>query len=276
MHESDKQNFSTYVSAFNLIKNNFDYKKALKNFCTFSDEVVVACNTSEDNSLEELKKLSKKSDYKNLVVIDTDFDYSDNRFDGKIKNAALQATTKPLKISMDMDERFILQQRNLWDFYGKRLLETNFDCLAIPSIDLYGSLKTIRKNHNIGIKFRLHRSGLFRGVVNFAEKENGLIDINRSDTCELVDANHNLARVCYFIPQEDLIPSKCSNLMNFPYTIHLGWIDFDYRININKVWKPHWENRAGYEIDNIILDKQTLNEEPVIEHYLPLYDLENV
>ena len=79
--------FSIYSSAFNLIKNKFDYESAIENFCTFAEEVVIAVNTSEDNTYETLLELSSK--YQNLKVIPTSFSYGDILFDGKIKNAPL-------------------------------------------------------------------------------------------------------------------------------------------------------------------------------------------
>ena len=52
--------FSIYSSAFNLIKNNFDYKEAIDNFCNFAEEVVIAVNTSEDDTLQVLQNLSSE------------------------------------------------------------------------------------------------------------------------------------------------------------------------------------------------------------------------
>ena len=54
----DKNFYSVYVSAFNLIQNEFDYKYHIDNFCEFvgdSGDVTICCNSSIDNTLEELK-----------------------------------------------------------------------------------------------------------------------------------------------------------------------------------------------------------------------------
>jgi GDP-D-mannose dehydratase len=47
--------FSIYTSAFNLIKNKFNYRFYIQNFSQFADEVVIAINTSEDNSVNEVR-----------------------------------------------------------------------------------------------------------------------------------------------------------------------------------------------------------------------------
>ena len=58
--------FSIYSSAFNVIKNSFDYKEAVENFCSFAEEVVICVNQSEDSSLEAFEELKKE--YKNLLI----------------------------------------------------------------------------------------------------------------------------------------------------------------------------------------------------------------
>ena len=50
---------SIYSTAFNVIKNNFDYKDAVKNFCLFAQEVVISINESEDNTWEAFEELKE-------------------------------------------------------------------------------------------------------------------------------------------------------------------------------------------------------------------------
>jgi len=60
--------FSIYTIAFNVVKNQFDFKEAVENFCFFAEEVVVAVNKSEDGTLEQFLKL--QSTYDNLKIVE--------------------------------------------------------------------------------------------------------------------------------------------------------------------------------------------------------------
>ena len=60
--------FSIYSTAFNVVKNNFDYEEAIDNFCSFAEEVVISVNQSEDNTYEELSRLRDEK-YSNLKCI---------------------------------------------------------------------------------------------------------------------------------------------------------------------------------------------------------------
>ena len=82
---------SIYTCGFNLINNQFDWKSALQNyldFCLFDkDEVVIAINTSEDETLKEVTSFAKGTCIK---IVSTNFDYNDPLCVGKIKNEALK------------------------------------------------------------------------------------------------------------------------------------------------------------------------------------------
>ena len=67
--------FSIYSTAFNVIKNSFDYKEAVSNFCSFAEEVVISINHSEDSTLEAFEELLK--DYDNLKLVKADISYDD-------------------------------------------------------------------------------------------------------------------------------------------------------------------------------------------------------
>lgn len=262
--------FSIYASAFNLVKNNFDYKGALDNFAAFADEVVLAINTSEDNTLGVLQAYITEKDYKNVKLIETKFDYKDNEFDGKIKNAALQATTQPVKVSMDMDERIPLSQKDKWIHYGNLLLQSNIMAFFVPSIDLWGDKDHIRMAHDIGVKWRMHKKGCYRGVVNYARRMDGKIDTSQSDTCELINGNGELIPAAHIIPnQAYFMPIHAGFLKSCIYTVHYGYIDFQYRLNINKFWKEKWEERSG-QPENVATKIEELTKEKVIKHNLPL------
>ncbi len=228
--------FSIYSSAFNLIKNQFNFRKSIHRFCEFAEEVVICVNTSEDNTFDELKKL--QLNYTNLVIINSDFSYEDPLLDGKIKNEALQATSNEIKIGLDMDEYIPYCQKTIWKKLSASLLEDTVSCYMIPSVNLYKD-----ENHYFSInpKWYMHKSGLFRGAVNFAKKNDGTVDTNRSDTCELIDSHGNLvnSRVTY-------CDIKYLQDGNFPFVIHEGYMDLDARLLRNKnFWEKHWFVESG-------------------------------
>ena len=109
-----------------------------------------------------------------------------------------------------------------------------------PSVNLYKD-----KNHlkDINAKWYMHKKGLFRGPVNFARKEDGTVDTNKSDTCELIDADGNLVEWKPFT--KDLFV-----LENFayPFVVHTGYIDLEARLKRNEeFWSEHWRKESGGE-----------------------------
>lgn len=228
--------FSIYSSAFNLIKNNFSYKETIANFCSFADEVVIAINKSEDNTIEAIKSLK----HNNLNIIELDIPYNDPLLDGKVKNGALQATTQEFKIGLDMDEYIPLNQKPMWENLAYQLRFDNVDCYMIPSLNLYKN-----KDHYFSItnKWYLHKGNLYRGAVNFAKRANGTIDTTKSDSCELIDSEGNLAKSKYLPNDIRLLRKK-----NVPFVVHTGYLDFHNRILRNEnFWKNHWEIESGGE-----------------------------
>lgn len=227
---------SIYTSAFNLIKNKFDYKNTLQKFADFADEVVIAINSSSDDTLIEIQKLSYKLD--NLKVVSCDFSYEDPWMDGKIKNCALQNTTQLLKIGLDMDEYIPLYQKSLWLDLADNLLCDTYMCYMIASLNLY---KDFNHYYSIGHKWYLHKSGLFRGPVNFARKSNGTVDTTKSDTCELIDKNGNLVKSRMFDNSIEALRQGKT-----PYVIHTGYVDLEARLIRNKnFWSQHWLTESG-------------------------------
>lgn len=228
---------SIYSSAFNLLKNNFDYFFSINKFCSFADEVVIAVNTSEDDTLENLNLLTRQ--FKNLIIISTDISYDDPLLDGKIKNAALQHTSSSIKIGLDMDEYIPLWQKNIW-YHLAHLLsnETDYLCYMIPSLNLYGNIDSYTF---INPKWYMHKSGLFRGPVNFAKLKNNCVDTNKSDTCELINSIGNL------VPSK-ILPTDIETLRSgyYPFVVHTGYVSFDARLQRNQnFWKKHWLVESG-------------------------------
>lgn len=227
---------SIYTSAFNLIENKFNYQVSIGRFCEFADEVVVCVNTSVDSTFNELKKLSET--HKNLIIIDSDFSYEDPLLDGKIKNKALQATSNPFKIGLDMDEYIPIWQKPMWNELIIMLHSHQADCFMIPSINLYKD-----KDHYFSIspKWYLHKEGLFRGAVNFARNSDGTVDTNRSDTCELIYQNGDLVSSAMTINEIEALRSN-----NLPFVVHEGYMNLDERLVRNKnFWSKHWLIESG-------------------------------
>jgi|LakMenEpi03Aug12_release.lakeMendotaPanAssembly.Ray.scaffolds.fasta_scaffold30177_8 hypothetical protein len=229
---------SIYSSAFNLIKNNFDFVFSINNFCNFANEVVIAVNTSEDDTLSSLINLTNT--YKNLKIISTNFSYEDPLLDGKIKNESLQNTTQSIKIGLDMDEYIPLRQKSIWLQLAQQLKNDDCYCYMIPSINLY---KDYDHYFSITPKWYIHKSGLFRGPVNFARKNNGTIDTSKSDSCELIDDNGNLV-------SSKIAPYHIDDLRTglFPFVVHTGYLSLENRLLRNKnFWSDHWLKESGGE-----------------------------
>lgn len=257
-------NFSIYCAGYNLIKNSFDIDESLRNFCSFADEVVLATTVfTEDESIELLK--SKLKEYPNLRLVITDFSFDNYAFDGLIKNAALQETSKKFKICLDLDERIPLYQKDLWEECSKVLDEKGVDSFLIPSINLCGDVKHYK---DIGYKWYLHKSGLKRGIVSFAKLDNGKIDIKRSDTCELLLPNDELVSNILRFPNS--IEQLYSN--RIPFIFHLWGVNIKQRIIQNKFWKPVWENRSGAPIDNVLENELDIASIPIYNHQLRLWN----
>lgn len=240
--------FSIYTSGFNLIKNDFDYIGALTNFCSFADEVVVAINTSADNTLVKVEGLLRL--FPNLIVIPTDFSYKDPGMDGKIKNAALQYCTNDIVIQLDLDERIVHEQKKEWIRYAIQLKQSEAVAFMIPVLNLYKDIDHIK---DISSKWYLHkRLGTYRGVVKFARLDNGCHNTDRSDSCELIDNNGNLVQTFYLLHPSMDINEKLKIIKDhsLPYVVHYGYLDLDRRIALNRgFWKNHWSIEAGKEID---------------------------
>jgi hypothetical protein len=240
--------FSIYSSAFNVIKNSFDYKEAVQNFCSFAEEVVICVNKSEDESLDAFNNLM--IEYSNLKIISSDFSYNDPLLDGKVKNEALQNTSYPYKIGLDMDERIPVRHKYRWTKIAEFML--NYNDIAgflIPSVDLWKDKAHVQAdpNKNKNFKWYLHKQGLYRGAVNFAKLEDGKIDREKSDTCELIDLYGNLVPTPKIYKEFQKDEDYFQWLENESiFVFHIGFLDFNKKIIRNKnFWNKHWELVSG-------------------------------
>ena len=244
----------------------FPWEAALQNFCDFSEEVVIAINTSEDGTYEHVLDWKRLNSVDKLVIVRTDFSYSDPEFDGKIKNAALQACTQDYCILLDMDEEIPTPKENRpkWEKAAKSLEAYKADCVLIPSVNLCGD-----KYHykDIGYKFYLHKNhiGLQRGVAGFARTEDGKIDIKKSDTTELIYPNGRLASSYAYYNDIGSLRNK-----GIPYVFHYWGVNPEQRVRQNAFWKPVWENRAGKNVDDIVLSSDLIKNTEIFAHNLPV------
>lgn len=262
MNTNNTQLISIYCSAFNLIKNKFNWKESLDNFVDFADEVVVCVNKSEDSTLETLHKYKNDNGLDILNIVESNFSYDDLAFDGKIKNEALKNTKYPGKVLLDLDEFIPLSQFDLWRECVSVLYSTKqLDALLIPSINLCGGYDTYK---DIGYKFYLHKNHISRGVVKNAKLSNGKIDTSISDTTEPINSDGSLASSLAFSNNIDAIKSG-----DIPYVFHKWCVNYEDRIRQNSTWKPVWENRSGKEEQNIILSEEKLKNIPIFHHNLP-------
>ena len=266
---------SVYTSAFNVIKNSFQWQEALDNFSQIADEVVVGLNTSEDGSLEAIQNYCKDKQYTHVTILSCSFSYDDILFDGKIKNAALQACSGDVLIGLDLDEFIPIRHKKRWRRWGQQLLERKEDSFMIPMINLWGDARKVRADQysKIKLKWYMHKRGLQRGVVNFARLPNGKIDVDKSDTCELICANGELAsysRLLKYVksPQEHYEFLENEGLFVF----HTGYINFQNTIDKNtQFWQPHWEERGGKPYSKIPLTLEEMTNLLTINHNLSLW-----
>lgn len=261
---------SAYISAWNLLSNQFDYQTSLNRALAFFDEVVVAVNTSTDDTLAVLQAWAEKEP--RLKIVSTSFAYADIEFDGKVKDVALQACTGNVLVQLDLDEYIPLSQRELWRACASQLLSVEAaDCFMIPTIDLWGSTETLRADTSIGMKFRIHKRGLHRGVWKEAWNVNRKhFDTSKSDSCELLRSDGTLAHAMSVVPHQVLHPAMTMMLNGYPFTVHTGYLDFDQRIRVNKaIWAEHWELRSGHK-EKVAVDKAALLGYPLIKHQLKL------
>ena len=259
---------SVYTSLFNYSPEKFDLIETFDNWSKYANEIVIATFKGGERELyravaESTEKI--KSCFIKIVECDTSLD--DPLFDGKLKNAALQGCSNDIVIQQDMDER-LGGKKEVWEGLFNYLSGCNkkMPCaFFIECIDLY---KDYNHYKSLGQKWYLHtKENTFRGPVNFAIRQDGTIDTDKSDTCELIDAEGNL------IPPFTLNQSfKDENGVfntDLPHVIHLGYLDLEKRIENNKFWSPVWTARNGKEVKVSTTLEELEVDNDAKKHYLP-------
>lgn len=261
---------SIYSTAFNIIKNQFNYEDAIKNYLYYADEICIAINTSEDNSLEKITDYIRKNKLTNVKIIPTDFSYDDPFCYGKIVNAALQACTGDICILQDLDERLGGNKDILLNICNKFLELKEIKSLFVPVINLYGDFNHYK---DIAFKWYIHKHGLFRGAVNFGIKENGLPDYNKTSTDELIDKNHNLVSTVNILQAVNINDPILYMKNGFPFVYHLGYTDLHKRIIRNHFWKNFWNNATGGDENAHTLNIKDLENNNLFQHNLELWNI---
>jgi hypothetical protein len=275
--------FSIYTSAFNIVKNKFSYEEAFDNYLSFAEEVIVSTRKdNEDSTIEVLNKYTNK--YKKFKYVISNDDISHPYFHGRLRDLALQSCSQEFCIGLDIDELVPVWQKYNWISLARNLSFCDFDAYLVPILNLWGSYETIRwdKDFNYGDKWAIHKNikgKIKRGPVKFGIRDDGTIDVDKSDTCELIYENGDLVR------SYPIITNRNGNLnqylfecMNKIFIYHIGYADFDRRVNINKTfWYDQLKLRSGNRQEESIdkytpTNKDILLNKQLIKHNLPLWN----
>ena len=230
---------SLYTTVFNIDKIDVDFDEVFSNWLYYVDEIIIATFRWEHEKVRNRIIKSKFYDPKKIGVVSRHVEIeADVYWEGKLKNAALQNCRKDIVLQCDLDERISGKKEHL-EICCKAILDNDFPCsVMLPTIDLYEDL-----DHyiSIGHKWYLHtRQGSYRGSVNWARKEDGSLDPEKSDTCELIDEKGNLL--------------PCVGKVDFykenPKIIHLGYLDLKERTEVNKFWGKIWNHRQSGKYDS--------------------------
>lgn len=269
---ADIPKLSIYCCAFGARRAKLDLDAAVANMVEFADEVVVATLADqEDDTLERLLRYEAAFDGRlKVVVVDTDI-RTNNRFDGDLKTAALQACTHPVRIIADCDERFHVSQRGRWnDLAAQLIANPHLDGWLIPVVDLYGGPTTIRADHPIGLKLRMHKATIVRrGVPAAAERGGGLFDTSQSDSTEPQRADGSLGSWMYACSPTLLSPQLASLLD--VWVQHDGFRDLGARAELGRTfWAEHWSRRSGKPEQVATTVAELTDGVPLIPHNLPI------
>jgi hypothetical protein len=255
---------SIYSTAFNIVKHNFDYMGAIRNWLFFADEVVIAVNTSTDNTLEVLRN----SVPDNVKLVPTEISYDDPLCYGKIENSALQACSGDILIQQNLDERLSADKETLVNLCLILLNHPQYYSYFVPTIDLFGDTN---KYINIGRKWYIHKRGLKRGAVNFGLKTNGRPDYNKTSTDELTDFQGNLLPTYPLITDLSLENLKAYQEAGYPLVFHLGYLNLNDRLERAIWWKDFWNKATGGDENTHPTKMEELVNKSVFNHELKLW-----
>jgi len=258
---------SLATSAFNIVKNKFDIEDAISNWSNYVDEIVIGTIDSEDDTLEVLGQIRDSLDIP-IKIIKNYFDTSNPDFDGRIKDSAHQAASHEVVAQIDLDER-MGGNPEIWRNLAQQLVENKYSVQSImmPSVDLWESYFTCS---DINFKWYLSiKEGTHRGVVKFAQTENGF-DGTKSDSCEILDENDDLVSSVNSVERSSFQDPLSYCQAHMPFVWHLGYLDLDRRVDINKnLWKDRWDKCIEGGSD-VITNKRDLEKKEIFEHNIQL------
>ncbi len=271
---------SIYGAGYNLQSMGFDWRATLDNWTRFLNgegQISLAINTSTDNTLEAVTKYvrelaARPGNGVEYTITPTEIPYSDPLFDGVIKNEALKRCNREYCTLLDMDEVLPLHSRAAWESAKHMLARSPYDALFLPVIDLFHDDSSYK---SLGQKWYLHKnlSYLKRGRVQFAAREDGSTDIERSDTCELINENGQLAYTAPYVggPSQWWLPGMAQGVC--PYVVHLGWLNKQQRLRQSAFWAPVWSQRDGRKVEKALTNSD-LDNIPYYPHNLPHWNSE--
>ena len=263
-----------YTTAFNIIKNNFDYMDAIRNWLLYADHISIAVNTSDDDTIKDMNyrfDLLDISDQEKIHIIDTNFSYEDPFCYGKIENAALQNLKQfdvDLYIQQNLDERIRFDEGKLQQLY-ELLVDSGAGAYWIPTIDLYGDKESYV---NIGRKWYIHLPGYYRGPVKWGIKSDGHPDYNKTSTDELIDKNGNLVNSLSLTDDLSIENIRGYVMGGYPIVYHLGYLNLTDRANRAKWWKDFWEKATNGDKNSHITSVEELLKRETKKHELPLWE----
>ena len=273
-----------YTSIFSVERMRFKWREALQNWFQFLDgsgEIVIAINTSDDKTPELVRafcdRLATETPHSQtkFKIVDVEIPYTDPAFDGKGKAAALSHATQPFAILLDIDEFLVPSQRKMWLRLAAELQNRrNFHAFLVPVVDL---VQDERHFKGIGSKFYLHRTSpnITRGVFKGGYREDGTIDVTKSDSTELICADsQELARSQFLFDPNlpDFLKIGILESGETPYVLHYGWIDKEQRLRQSDFWRPVWALRNGSEVktESSLADLEKL---PKFRHNLQILEV---
>lgn len=277
--------FSIYTSAFNIIKNNYDYSTAFKNYDEFADEVIISTiDNNDDSTIEILNDLAKCNN--KFKIIKCPLKRQDPLFWGKLRNEGLKNCTQEFCVSLDLDELIPNWQKYNWINYARLLAYSTYDAYLVPLINLWGDKNHIRWDNDTNYLFKwvLHKNSkagknLQRGTVNFAKKPDGTVDINKSDTNELIYEDGSLVQSERIIKNYKGNPSEyIEECFSKIFIYHTGYLNFQDKILRNKnFWNEQFNIQAGFDQIDLAnkfapIDKKNLDGKSLFKHNLKLWD----
>lgn len=258
-----------YSTFWNALKHSFDYKSALDNWSSFSDEISIAVGISEDDTYGALEAYAKERGYP-VTLTRTAFDFANDPFAyGKTENAALQACTGDVLVQQNGDEKMLVKRERLEEMgqYLHRDLHTR--AFWVPTIDLYGTPE--RCLPYVHKKWYVHGQNLFRGPARHGIKPDGRPNYDLTSTDELVSITGDLVPAVTILQDYSLSALKPYVDAGWPLVLHCGYLSFGERLSRSLWWKSFWERATNGDKNTHPTTIEEMAAKESVEHGLPLW-----